>query len=35
MPAFDTDDDDDAGSFFGNEVKGLDDFELIYFLIAR
>ena len=25
----------DSGSLFGNEVKGLDDFELICFLIVR
>ena len=25
----------DVGALFGNEVKGLDDFELICFLIVR
>ena len=27
--------DGDTGTLFGNEVKGLDDFELICFLIIR
>ena len=27
--------DGDSGSLFGNEVRGLDDFELICFLIVR
>jgi hypothetical protein len=27
--------DGDSGSLFGNEVRGLDDFELICFLIIR